>query len=197
MAKIRSHTSRSPAAKLSPPPAPALLNTRSTCPTACSLSSSSRNRSTCPSSATSQVCPVTWTPGEAAARARLTVSAIVSAFRSQAATEQPCSASCRVSSRPMPDPPPVTTASFSANDSIAITKIDIILIDACQAWRPLPWAGLATPEAKRARFADLASRLPGRRAGTAEDVARAIGYLIEDDFVTGTVLHAEGGQLLV
>jgi hypothetical protein len=24
-----------------------------------------------------------------------------------------------------------------------------------------------------------------------------IGYLIEDDFVTGTVLDAEGGQLLV
>ena len=65
-------------------------------------------------------------------------------------------------------------------------------------WVDTPiWAGLATPEAKQARFADLASRLPGRRAGTAEDVARAIGYLIEDDFVTGTVLHAEGGQLLV
>ena len=25
----------------------------------------------------------------------------------------------------------------------------------------------------------------------------AVSYLIEDDFVTGTVLHAEGGQLLV
>jgi NAD(P)-dependent dehydrogenase (short-subunit alcohol dehydrogenase family) len=43
----------------------------------------------------------------------------------------------------------------------------------------------------------MASRLPGRRTGTPADVARAIGYLIEDDFVTGTVLHAEGGQLLV
>jgi NAD(P)-dependent dehydrogenase (short-subunit alcohol dehydrogenase family) len=65
-------------------------------------------------------------------------------------------------------------------------------------WVDTPiWVGLATPEAKQARFADLASRLPGRRAGTAEDVARAISYLIEDDFVTGTVLHAEGGQLLV
>jgi NAD(P)-dependent dehydrogenase (short-subunit alcohol dehydrogenase family) len=43
----------------------------------------------------------------------------------------------------------------------------------------------------------MASRLPGRRTGTPADVARAIGDLIEDDFVTGTVLHAEGGQLLV
>ncbi|HJY01712.1 MAG TPA: SDR family oxidoreductase [Streptosporangiaceae bacterium] len=65
-------------------------------------------------------------------------------------------------------------------------------------WVDTPiWAGLATPEAKQARFADMASRLPGRRTGTPADVARAIGYLIEDDFVTGTVLHAEGGQLLV
>ncbi|HJY95259.1 MAG TPA: SDR family oxidoreductase [Streptosporangiaceae bacterium] len=65
-------------------------------------------------------------------------------------------------------------------------------------WVDTPiWAGLATSEVKQARFADMASRLPGRRTGTPADVARAIGYLIEDDFVTGTVLHAEGGQLLV
>ena len=65
-------------------------------------------------------------------------------------------------------------------------------------WVDTPiWADLATPEAKQARLADLASRLPGRRTGTPDDVAHAIGYLIEDDFVTGTVLHAEGGQLLV
>src|SRR5579863_186460 len=48
------------------------------------------------------------------------VSAIVSGFRSQPATEHPCAASCRVSSRPMPDPPPVTTASFPANESIVM-----------------------------------------------------------------------------
>jgi NAD(P)-dependent dehydrogenase (short-subunit alcohol dehydrogenase family) len=65
-------------------------------------------------------------------------------------------------------------------------------------WVDTPiWAGLATPEAKQARFADMASRLPGRRTGTPADVAHAIGYLMDDDFVTGTVLHAEGGQLLV
>ena len=65
-------------------------------------------------------------------------------------------------------------------------------------WVDTPiWARLATPEAKQARFADMASRLPGRRTGTPADVARAIGYLMDDDFVTGTVLHAEGGQPLV
>lgn len=65
-------------------------------------------------------------------------------------------------------------------------------------WVDTPiWASLATPEVKQERFAEMAARLPGRRTGTPADVARAVGYLIEDDFVTGTVLHAEGGQLLV
>jgi NAD(P)-dependent dehydrogenase (short-subunit alcohol dehydrogenase family) len=42
-----------------------------------------------------------------------------------------------------------------------------------------------------------ASRLPGSRIARPADIANAISYLIEDDFVTGTVLHVEGGQLLV
>src|SRR5580698_11432764 len=42
-----------------------------------------------------------------------------SAFRSQAATEHPSAASWRTSSRPMPEPPPVTTASFPLNESTA------------------------------------------------------------------------------
>src|SRR6516165_6782033 len=120
MAKTRSHSSRRLRTKLSPPPAPALLKTRSTWSLACSASSSSRNRSTCASSATSQTWPVTRTPDGASACARATVSAMVSGFRSQAATAQPCAASWRVSSRPMPDPPPVTTASFAVNESIAM-----------------------------------------------------------------------------
>lgn len=51
--------------------------------------------------------------------------------------------------------------------------------------------------ATRADLADLAARLPGKRNGRPEDVANAIMFLMNDDFVTGTVLHAEGGQLLV
>ena len=53
------------------------------------------------------------------------------------------------------------------------------------------------PEARQARLADMAARLPGKRNGRAEDVANAIAFLMNDDFVTGTVLHAEGGQVLV
>ena len=65
-------------------------------------------------------------------------------------------------------------------------------------WVDTPvWDAVATPEAKRARLADMSSRLPGKRIATPDDVANAIAFLMTDRFVTGTVLHAEGGQLLV
>lgn len=65
-------------------------------------------------------------------------------------------------------------------------------------WVDTPvWDRLATPEAKQARLADMAARLPAKRIGRPEDIASAISYLISDAFVTGTVLHAEGAQLLV
>src|SRR5262249_39332814 len=65
-------------------------------------------------------------------------------------------------------------------------------------WVDTPiWEQLATPEAKQARLSQMAARLPGGRIAVPADIANAIGYLIEDDFVTGTVLQVEGGQLLV
>jgi NAD(P)-dependent dehydrogenase (short-subunit alcohol dehydrogenase family) len=65
-------------------------------------------------------------------------------------------------------------------------------------WVDTPiWDELATPAAKQARLSELAARLPAGRIGTPADIANAISYLIGDDFATGTVLHAEGGQLLV
>jgi NAD(P)-dependent dehydrogenase (short-subunit alcohol dehydrogenase family) len=65
-------------------------------------------------------------------------------------------------------------------------------------WVDTPaWEHLATPEARQARMADLAARLPARRIGRPDDIANAVSFLISDDFVTGTVLHAEGAQLIV
>jgi NAD(P)-dependent dehydrogenase (short-subunit alcohol dehydrogenase family) len=65
-------------------------------------------------------------------------------------------------------------------------------------WVDTPlWDQLATAEAKKARLSQMAARLPGSRIAMPADIANAIAYLIEDDFVTGTVLHIEGGQLLV
>src|SRR5450755_598187 len=83
---------------------------------ACPSSSSSRNRRTCASSDTSQAWLVTRTTGGAPARAVAAASATAPEFRSHAATEQPCAASWRTSSRPMPEPPPVTTASLPVKD---------------------------------------------------------------------------------
>jgi len=65
-------------------------------------------------------------------------------------------------------------------------------------WVDTPgWDKLATPDVKNARMADLAARLPARRLGRPEDIANAVAFLIADTFVTGTVLHAEGAQILV
>jgi NAD(P)-dependent dehydrogenase (short-subunit alcohol dehydrogenase family) len=65
-------------------------------------------------------------------------------------------------------------------------------------WVDTPlWDRLAAPDARQARLSQMAARLPGNRIAEPADIANAIGFLIDDDFVTGTVLHAEGGQLLV
>ncbi len=65
-------------------------------------------------------------------------------------------------------------------------------------WVDTPvWDQLASPEVKQARLASLAARLPGRRIGQPGDIANAVSFLISDSLVTGTVLHAEGAQLLV
>ncbi len=65
-------------------------------------------------------------------------------------------------------------------------------------WVDTPvWDRLAAPDVKDARLADLAARLPARRLGRPEDIANAVAFLMADSFVTGTVLHAEGAQVLV
>ncbi|MGV6935164.1 SDR family oxidoreductase [Paenibacillus sp. CMM36] len=53
------------------------------------------------------------------------------------------------------------------------------------------------PENTRNQFYDtVAHKLPVKRVGLAEDVARGILYLIQNQFVTGTVLHVDGGHIL-
>ena len=65
-------------------------------------------------------------------------------------------------------------------------------------WVDTPvWERIAPAEVKRARLAEMASRLPGKRNGRPEDAANAVVFLMNDEFITGTVLHADGGQVLV
>lgn len=61
-------------------------------------------------------------------------------------------------------------------------------------WIDTPiWDGFAG-EKKHELLADRAARLPVRRNGTPEDVARAVLFLMESGFVTGTVLEVDGGH---
>ncbi|UKS29201.1 SDR family oxidoreductase [Paenibacillus sp. HWE-109] len=53
------------------------------------------------------------------------------------------------------------------------------------------------PEEARANFySTIANKLPVQRVGQPEDVALSLIYLIQNSFVTGTVLHVEGGHVL-
>lgn len=52
-------------------------------------------------------------------------------------------------------------------------------------------------DAKAATLDAMAARLPVGRIGQPQDIADAIRFLMRNGFVTGTVLHAEGGHRLV
>ncbi|WP_440602408.1 SDR family oxidoreductase [Bacillus sp. GB_SG_008] len=52
-------------------------------------------------------------------------------------------------------------------------------------------------EARNKFYTDLGNKLPARRVGQAEDVAQAVLYAMQNGFVTGTVLHVEGGHTLI
>ncbi|MEV6195629.1 SDR family oxidoreductase [Streptomyces sp. NPDC051920] len=60
-------------------------------------------------------------------------------------------------------------------------------------WVDTPiWDQLAMD--KRAAFTDLAARLPARRVGTPDDIAQAFLSVMRNGFMTGTVLHVDGGH---
>ncbi len=47
------------------------------------------------------------------------------------------------------------------------------------------------------RWRRLAEALPAGRAGRPQEVAQAVLFLIENDYVTGEVLHVDGGRTLI
>src|SRR5215472_14911309 len=105
---------------LPPPPIPALLNNKWILSVWWRSATSSRNRSTCVRSAPSAMCVVTRSPcGNPAASHSLCVSARPVGEKSHIATLQASATSWRTNSRPIPLPPPVTTAVLPANSVIA------------------------------------------------------------------------------
>ena len=64
-------------------------------------------------------------------------------------------------------------------------------------WVDTPiWSAVAG-EAKTEKLAAMAQRLPVGRIGAPEDIADAIRFVMGNGFVTGSVLHVEGGHRLV
>lgn len=60
-----------------------------------------------------------------------------------------------------------------------------------------PGPVLKTEAGSDAHWARLAARLPLQRAGSPEDVGRAVVFLAREDFITGAILNVDGGELLV
>ncbi|WP_305779835.1 SDR family oxidoreductase [Nocardia nova] len=55
------------------------------------------------------------------------------------------------------------------------------------------WWSFLSPEERAAQFRGAAESVPAGRVGTPADVADAIRYVIDADYVTGTVLPVDGG----
>lgn len=64
-------------------------------------------------------------------------------------------------------------------------------------WVDSPIWEFVAGDAKTATLEAMAERLPVGRVGQPMDIADAIRFLMHNDFVTGTVLHVDGGQRLI
>ncbi len=64
-------------------------------------------------------------------------------------------------------------------------------------WVDTPiWSAVAG-EGKDAVLEAMAKRLPVGRIGQADDIAQAIELVMRNGFISGTVVHVDGGQRLV
>jgi NAD(P)-dependent dehydrogenase (short-subunit alcohol dehydrogenase family) len=57
----------------------------------------------------------------------------------------------------------------------------------------IPGLVLRSEGMSEARWREMAEQTPLQRPGSAEDVARAVVYLASEDYLTGAVLHVDGG----
>jgi NAD(P)-dependent dehydrogenase (short-subunit alcohol dehydrogenase family) len=58
-----------------------------------------------------------------------------------------------------------------------------------------PWWDFLPAEQRAGAFASFAARTPAGRVGQADDVAKAIAFLIEDDYMSGQTIICDGGLL--
>lgn len=60
----------------------------------------------------------------------------------------------------------------------------------------LPGAVLKPPNWEEERWQGLTRHIPLKKLGTAEDVARAVVYLMKEEFITGQMIVVDGGSTL-
>jgi NAD(P)-dependent dehydrogenase (short-subunit alcohol dehydrogenase family) len=82
-------------------------------------------------------------------------------------------------------------ASLAYGLAIELAPVRVNVIS--PGWVDTPiWSQLGVD--KQAAFAELAKRLPARRVGTPDDIAQAFSSVMHNGFITGTVLHVDGGH---
>ncbi|BDM74331.1 short chain dehydrogenase (plasmid) [Streptomyces nigrescens] len=85
----------------------------------------------------------------------------------------------------------LTALTYGLAIELAPVRVNVI----SPGWVDTPvWDQLAMD--KQAAFAELAGRLPARRIGTPDDIAQAFVSVMRNGFITGTVLHVDGGHRL-
>ncbi|GLS05648.1 short chain dehydrogenase [Chitiniphilus shinanonensis] len=64
-------------------------------------------------------------------------------------------------------------------------------------WVDTPIWRFVAGDRKDDTLSAMAERLPVGRTGQPDDIAHAIGFLMDNTFTTGTILHVEGGHRLI
>jgi NAD(P)-dependent dehydrogenase (short-subunit alcohol dehydrogenase family) len=91
----------------------------------------------------------------------------------------------------------INGALASLASALAVELGPIRLNVVSPGWIDTPIWRFVAGDAKAATLDAMAKRLPVGRVGQPDDIADAIRFLMRNGFVTGTVLHVEGGHRLV
>jgi NAD(P)-dependent dehydrogenase (short-subunit alcohol dehydrogenase family) len=81
--------------------------------------------------------------------------------------------------------------------ALAIELVPVRVNVVSPGWTDTPIWDTIAGDSKAARLDAMAARLPAGRVGLPDDVARAVLALTGNPFITGTLLHVDGGQRLV
>lgn len=76
---------------------------------------------------------------------------------------------------------------------LAPTRVNVV----APGWVDTPMWDALVGTAKQAIWTQMAARLPSRRIGTVEDLAKAYVFLLESEFTSGIVLQVDGGHALI